>query len=91
MAKHLSNDSARVGKLVYKFGQPGKIGVIRNLSPGVRGAVRCEIEWTDGSISHSHATSLNDFDGLIDETQHKLGTHLSKRAAAEAKLGLGPR
>lgn len=79
---------AKPGDFVYPFGKPLKAGIIQELKPitsragmklkpvVIRGA---SVLWLDGTVTDVAITNLQKLDGLIEETQRKLNTHLETK------------
>lgn len=80
-----------IGTLVYGFGNPRKIGVVRSQTkvklpratvPGV------EVEWPDGSREVDEPRMLTPIDDLIADHARKLEGHIERRARAAAQYGV---
>ena len=84
-----------IGTLVYGFGNPRKIGVVRQQTvvklprasvPGV------EVEWPDGSREVDQSRMLTPIDELIADHARKLEGHIERRAraAAQYRINVAP-
>ena len=87
MARTFSSipDKEKIGRIVYRFGQPRKLGVVLRLDRGLQAA---EVLWLAESRKMMVALlALQDFQSLVLEAERKAENHRESYSKALVQAG----